>query len=120
MELSGLWLGPRGDEVTDLPERLGPEYILTWVNIGPPGVPEEGRTIRQYLYPDAPEGMIIHTPSQPGLDGWGRSVIGWFRADSELRHAMVDLGVPFDSFEQSKPDTPLLMWVLRLLASLIF
>jgi hypothetical protein len=81
--LTGLWGGSR-PVVTAPPEKPGPAYTLTWVNIGPPGDPIVTRTIYQYVYLNAVGGPLIHTPEQIGLDGWGVEVIGWFEAPEEI------------------------------------
>lgn len=100
IEQTGLWYATgRGEPLPTPPEGdLGPAYVLTWVNLGPPGEPVENRTIRQTLYLNAEGGPIIETPAQVGLDGWGPGIIGWFRAPDTLPDTLMALGVPiFDS-----------------------
>ena len=74
--------------------RLGPAYTLTWINSGPASDTVEERTIVQFLYLQAEDGPMIHTPSQLGLDGWGHGVVGWFTASDRLPETLYALGVP--------------------------
>jgi hypothetical protein len=94
MQQSGIWNGP-GVPLSSAPTGdLGPVYTLTWVNSGPPDAPIAERTIRQFIYPQAENGPVIHTPVQDGLEGWGPDVVGWFEASDGLIHALLTLGVP--------------------------
>lgn len=104
---TGLWSGP-GPSVTVPPGDLGDRYVLTWVNMGPPGDPVEERTIYQYLYPNAADGPLIHTPEQVGLEGWGVQVIGWFEGPTDLANTIDEIigwsttedGLAIQSFEE--------------------
>jgi hypothetical protein len=94
MQQSGIWNGP-GVPLSNAPTGdPGPVYTLTWVNSGPPDAPVAERTIRQFIYPQAENGPVIHTPVQDGLEGWGPDVVGWFEASDGLIHALLTLGVP--------------------------
>ena len=94
MQQSGIWNGP-GVPLSSAPTGdLGPVYTLTWVNSGPPDAPVAERTIRQFIYPQAENGPVVHTPVQEGLEGWGPDVVGWFEASDGLIHALLTLGVP--------------------------
>jgi hypothetical protein len=94
MQQSGIWNGP-GVPLSSAPTgNLGPVYTLTWVNSGPPDAPVAERTIRQFIYPQAENGPVIHTPVQDGLEGWGPDVVGWFEASDGLIHALLTLGIP--------------------------
>lgn len=93
MEQSGLWSatgdlpiaidGPEGD--------LGPRHVLTWVRGGFDGESVEGRTFHQYIYLQADDGPVIHTPRQDGLADWGSNVVGWFRASDDLPDTLASL-----------------------------
>lgn len=101
MELTGLWFGSNTrleSPPQDLSDgTLGDEYTVVWVNSGPPALSVADRTIVQYLYPNAAGGPVIHTPLQPSLEGWGGSVIGWFRAPGELQHALSSAAVALEA-----------------------
>lgn len=111
MEQSGVWYAS-GDLPVPLGERpageLGPSYSLTWVNLGPPDTPEEERTIRQLIYPQAENGPIIHTQEVP--EGWGQEVLGWFAAPPTFTETLTSLGIPPTeaSFGQPNWNGPLL------------
>ncbi|HZD24233.1 MAG TPA: hypothetical protein VE569_12655 [Acidimicrobiia bacterium] len=90
IRLTGLFYGPGSDPISP-PENPGPAYTLTWVNSGPPGDNIDARTIQQYVYLDAADGPLIHTPSQIGLEGWGPEVIGWFNAPAELESTIEEV-----------------------------
>jgi len=95
IQQSGIWAGISGRRIPIEPTGdLGPAYTLTWINSGPPEAPVEERTIRQFLYPYAEPGPVIHTPEQVGLEGWGGDVVGWFMAPEDLTDTLVALGVP--------------------------
>ena len=81
---------------------LGPRYTLSWVNSVPPSLSEQGRTIDQYIYAHAELGLMIHTPQQDGLSGWGASVIGWFVAPIGLQQTLTSLGVDVESAPEQK------------------
>ncbi len=93
MEQTGLWYGT-GDPIARPPGELGPAYILTWINGGPPALLPEERTITQLLYLDAQGGPLIHTPDQETLANWGPGVTGWFAAPEGLRETLLALGAP--------------------------
>ena len=100
MQQTGLW-SASGDAVATSPppfDNLGPAYMLTWINSGPPTDPVANRTIRQLLYFDTSNGPIIHTPDQLGVEGWGDSVKGWFAAP-DLARSLEEMGVPLRSRE---------------------
>jgi hypothetical protein len=108
MEATGLWYAT-GDlplSLEEPPRELGPRYTLTWINSGPPGESVDERTIRQAIYVGVENGLLIHTPAQRGLRGWGPGVIGWFAAPSGLRDTLAKLGVPIAS-SPSLHETPL-------------
>jgi len=95
LEQSGIWTGTSGRRIPTEPTGdLGPMYTLTWINMGPPDATVEERTIRQFLYPYAEPGPVVHTPEQLGLEGWGGDVVGWFMAPEDLTDTLVALGVP--------------------------
>lgn len=98
MQQTGLWFGA-GEAVPQEPAAadLGPRYTLSWVNSGPPSLSEEERTIDQYIYAHANLGLVIHTPEQNGLSGWGRSVTGWFVAPIGLQPTLTELGIEIQS-----------------------
>lgn len=110
MEQSGVWYAT-GDLPAPLGEKptgeLGPSYMLTWVILGPPGTPEEERTIRQLIYPQAENGPIIHTQEVP--EGWGQEVLGWFAAPPTFTETLTSLGTPLTeaSFDQPNWNGPL-------------
>lgn len=96
MEQTGLWYGtgdlPRA--LTEPPIVSGPSYTLTWINGGPPERSREERTMYQEIYVASEHSIVIHTPSQRGLNNWGPGVIGWFSAPSGLWDTLLELGVP--------------------------
>lgn len=104
MQQTGLWFSV-GEALSDEPASrdLGPRYTLSWVNSGPPDLSEEDRTIDQYIYAHSILGLVIHTPEQDGLSGWGPSVIGWFVAPIGLERTFTDLGIEIQS--EHKPTT---------------
>lgn len=96
MEQTKLWYG-----TSELPldidppaGELGPAYVLSWLNSGPPDEPEAARTIVQEVYLEAETGPLVHTSEQQALSGWGVDVIGWFKAPAGLRDTLAELGVP--------------------------
>lgn len=89
LDLTQLWRG--APPPTSPPTDLGDPYTITWVNMGPPSATVEERTIVQHIYPDAEGGPLIHTPDQPGLEGWGDSIKGWFEAPQELEEVIEDI-----------------------------
>jgi hypothetical protein len=94
MEQTGLWWAARGDRPLPIKEPLGglgPGYTLTWVLYAEPGRRED-EPIRQLVYPFAPGGVVVHTPSQKGLRGVPE-VVGWFEAPA-LQGTLARLGVP--------------------------
>ncbi len=96
MGQTSLWFGTSRPPLQpeELPAELGPSYMLTWINSGPPGDSLDQRTIRQLIYLDAENGPVIHTPDQESLRGWGPEVIGWFEAPTSLRDTLAELGAP--------------------------
>jgi hypothetical protein len=99
MEQTGLWYATGGDLPSPLeepPSKLGPGYTLTWIRYGGPGEGVLERTIRQEIYPFAEGGLVIHTPLQEGLRGWGPGVVGWFEAPT-LHATLARLGVPIEN-----------------------
>lgn len=108
VEMTGLWYGSNETRIDGPNGPLGAHYTLTWVNSGPPGKPIEERTIQQFIYLRAGAGPVVHTPEQPGLEGWGDSVIGWFAAPDELVDSFIELGVEVER-----------AWSVRLLFELI-
>ena len=98
---TGLWTGSR-PALTNPQGDLGEQYILTWVNMGPPGDPVEERTIYQYLYPNAAGGSLIHTPEQLGLEDWGVEVIGWFEGPTDLADTIHEV-IAWSTTEEGKP-----------------
>jgi hypothetical protein len=105
MEQTGLWFA-RGDLPTALehrPSGLGAAYTLSWLSPGSPEESLEQRTIRQAIYPAADGGPVIHTPSQPGLQGWGPQVIGWFTAPAGFLDTLTQLGAPLTGASQGPP-----------------
>lgn len=98
MQQTGLWFSvgvalPHEPASTD----LGPRYTLSWINSGPPSLSEEERTIHQYIYAHANLGLLIHTPQQDGLSGWGPSVTGWFVAPNGLEPTLSKIGIEINS-----------------------
>jgi len=95
IEQTGLWYATPDLDRIDPPGHLGEPLTLSWVNMGPPGLSEQERTIRQVIYLHADGGPVIETPEgQPGLEGWGGDVTGWFRAPAGLPDTLQSLGVP--------------------------
>lgn len=99
IEQTGLWYATPTLERIDRPGGLGEPLVLAWVNMGPPHLSEEERTIRQLIYLHAEGGPVIHTlEGQPSLEGWGGGEItGWFRAPTELVDTLQAFGVPTDT-----------------------
>ncbi len=96
MEQTGLWYGT-GDlpaPVEEAPGDLGTQYAITWISFGPPGLSVEDRTIVQHLFVQSDGSMLIHTPEQASLQGWGEGVIGWFVAPPGLADTLVRMGLP--------------------------
>lgn len=86
IEMLAPWYGPRATAVAP-PKDLGPAFTLTWVNSGPPGDPIETRTIRQYIYPNAVGGPVVHVPEPISHEGRlpeVQEVAGWFEAPDAL------------------------------------
>lgn len=105
MEQSGLWY-PTGDlpVAMDGPEEdLGPRYVLTWVRGGFGDESVVERTFHQFIYPQADDGPVIHTPKQEGLEEWGSGVTGWFRASDDLADTLASLGAPPSEVEEAVP-----------------
>jgi hypothetical protein len=96
MEKSGLWYATGDLPIAmDGPEEdLGPRYVLTWVRGGFPDESVVERTFHQFIYLQADDGPVIHTPEQEGLVEWGSSVVGWFRASEDLPDTLLSLGAP--------------------------
>ena len=71
------------------PSSLGPRYTVVYTIPG-----EETSTLRQELYPYAPDGPVSYLP--PRQRFWGRqeTVGGWFRGTAELRQMLVKAGLP--------------------------
>lgn len=103
--LTGLWHGPIPPAIDSPVGDLGPAYTVTWNSWGGAGEP-----IIQYVYLDAPTGPLVHTPEQVGLEGWGRSVIGWFEAREGLESAIGDI------VAWGQPRDPRPAWVLPFIA----
>lgn len=119
MKLSGIW-SPLSLTPIDPPEAPGEPLVLAWVNMGPPGLSDEERTIRQLIYLHADGGPVIHTPQdQPALDGWGGEVTGWFRAPVELGDTLQALGVPVEGV-QTTATPPSVLALLAALAFVVF
>jgi hypothetical protein len=98
MEQSGLWYA-----TGDLPVPIDPpvgvlgnQDVLTWDR---GGYLEEN--IRQFIYLDAKNGPVIHTPPQKGLEGWGSGVVGWFRASDDLADTLASLVDPLSATERA-------------------
>lgn len=105
MEQSGLWYAT-GDlpvAIDQPPARLGPQHVLTWIRSGAPGETTDSRTIRQFLYLQAPNGPLVHTPDQESLQDWGSGVTGWFRASEDLADTLASLGAPPSEAEEGVP-----------------
>lgn len=87
LRLTALWHGP-GATATEPPtDDPGSAYTVTWEMFGGTG----GEPIVQYIYPDASEGGLIHTPEQKSLEGWGDGVTGWFEAPRGLSAAIEEI-----------------------------
>lgn len=107
---TGLWYATPTLERIDQPGGLGEPVTLSWVNMGPPGLSEQERTIRQVIYLHADGGPVIETPEgQPGLEGWGGDVTGWFRAPTELIDTVREFGVPTDAGRAAATSSPALV-----------
>lgn len=95
MEQSGVWYAT-GDLPIALGEKpageFGPSYSLTWVTGSPSDAPIEDRTIRQLIFPRAPNGPIIYAQEVP-VD-WGGGVVGWYAASDGFSETMTVLGIP--------------------------
>lgn len=89
LDLTQLWRG--APPPISPPANLGEAYTITWVNMGPPSATVEERTIVQHIYLDAEGGPLIHTPDQPGLEGWGKGATGWFEAPQVLEEVIEDI-----------------------------
>lgn len=96
MEQTGIWyaFGDLPRPIEQPAGALGAGYTLTWVNGGPPHKSVEERTMYQTIYPHAENGVLIHTPSQEGLNGWGPGVTGWFAAPEGLLDTLAEMGAP--------------------------
>lgn len=108
MEQTGLWFGI-GDlpaVVADPGTPTGIRYELTWVNSGPPALSEIQRTIVQYLYLQDDGRVIIQTPNQGSLSGWGQSVIGWFEAPGTFVGTLAALGVDLEQARAAAQAAP--------------
>lgn len=103
MEQSGLW-SATGDlpVAIDEPEGdLGPRHVLTWIRGGFDGESVEERTFHQYIYLQAEDGPVIHTPEPEGLVDWGPVDTGWFRASDDLPETLDDLRALAESGDTS-------------------
>lgn len=83
MNLSGLWTGHE-TRVNEPTGDLGPQYVVSWVNMGPPEFTVEQRTIVEYVYPEASGGPVVHRPEQEGLRDWHDGSKGWFQAKDQI------------------------------------
>lgn len=102
MEQTGLWFSPTVPLLFEPASAdLGPRYTLSWVNSGPPNLSEDERTIHQYIYAHVDLGLVIHTPEQAGLSGWGGGVTGWFDAPPGLHETMIELGIDIQGAGES-------------------
>lgn len=110
LDLTQLWRG--APPPTSPPTDLGDPYTITWVNMGPPSATVEERTIVQHIYLDAERGPLIHTPHQPGLEGWGDSVKGWFEAPQVLEEVIEDIVATASESEE----TAIHAWLLPAIA----
>lgn len=73
---------PKGD--------LGPKYTVTYTVPGPNG---ETHTIRQDIYPYAPDGPVTYmAPGQTIFDMTTPG--GWYQAGAELKETLVAAGLP--------------------------
>lgn len=110
LDLTHLWRG--APPPTSPPANLGEAYTITWVNMGPPSATAEERTIVQHIYLDAEGGPLIHTPDQPGLEGWGDGVTGWFEATALLKDTIKEIAAMAKGSEETA--TP--AWLLPVVA----
>ncbi len=94
MEMSGIWFASHLAVKIDQPSDLGEPITLTW---------GEPYSIEQHIYFGAKDGPVIHTPKQPGLDGWGGDAIGWHRVEGDLEGTLEALGFSYSS-TQPKPE----------------
>lgn len=101
MEQSGRWYATGDLPIAiDEPEGdLGPRHVLTWIRGGFADEPVEERTIHQFIYLQADDGPVIHTPEQEGLVDWGSGIVGWFRASDDLPETLASLGAPIPTQE---------------------
>ena len=99
MEQSGLWhaTGDLPRAISKPTGGLGPRYVVTWVNGGPAYRSRAERTIQQFIFLQAEQGVLIHTPAQKALENWGTSAVGWFAAPEGLKDSLATLGVPVDA-----------------------
>lgn len=108
MEQSGLWFGigdlprPVAEPTASLPEPV----TIAWVNGGPPSLGVVERTIVQHVYL-LPDGrVLIETPQQATLAGWGESVLGWFEAPASFVETAAQVGVSLESAFGLDADAP--------------
>ena len=90
---TGLW-GVANDRLATEPtaDELGPAYTVSWTDIPALDLSEEEGTIHQYVFAHTELGLVIHTPDQNGLAGWGDRVIGWFAAPDGLQSGVARQG----------------------------
>ena len=96
MEQSGLWYAT-GDLPIAIDEpqgNLGARHVLTWIRGGFADETVEERTIHQFIYLQADDGPVVHTPAQEGLAEWGSGVTGWFLASDDLADILASLSAP--------------------------
>ena len=105
LRFTALWYGPGPESMKPPTGELGPAYRVSW---GDPAGSSE--VIVQYLYLDTPDGPLIHTPDQIGVDGWGADVIGWFPAPEGLEEAIDEI------IAWGQPAAPTPAWVLPVIA----
>lgn len=109
IEQTGLWYATPTLERIDRPAGLGEPLVLAWVNMGPPHLSEEERTIRQLIYLHAEGGPVIHTlEGHPSLGAWGGEITGWYRASTELVGTLQAFGVPTDAGGPAEFPSPML------------
>jgi hypothetical protein len=68
---------------------LGPRYTVTYTLPGP-----GTSTVRQYVFPYAAPGPVVHMP--PGQQFWSTNatVGGWHVAGARLKTVLIDVGLP--------------------------
>lgn len=96
LEQTGIWFGTLDpiDAPAVLPDA---RFTITWVNEGPPSLPTPARTIVQHVYLSEDGRVLIETPNQGSLSGWGQGVIGWFEAPPTFLDTMLNLGVDLEA-----------------------